>query len=84
MIKKFKTDDDYEQILADAPALNAGAFGLWVRVFIVSVKEIQQGSNDEGARSFLFDESNDFLQWILDELGISHAALIERLKRPKD
>lgn len=57
-----------------------GIYGLWLRVVILSVMEIQSGRfSTSAAESFLFDPDNIFFDFVAGELGYEPAGLRERM-----
>jgi len=68
--------------LLETPALRSGIFALWLRVFILSVKEIQRGRHsDTAAQAFLFDPENEFFDYVSECLGYEPDAMRERIRK---
>jgi len=71
---------DIEELL-ESPALRSGVYGLWLRVFVLSVKEIQRGYGDTAAQAFLYDTENEFFDFVSDYLGYEPDAMRERIRK---
>lgn len=66
---------DVDEILAAEPTLRKGIAGLWLQVFLLSVRELQTGDNSEAARYFIFDPGNFAMDIVAEELDVTPAAL---------
>jgi len=73
-------DQDIDNLL-ESPALRSGVYGLWLRVFLISVLEIRRGYNDTAAQAFLFDPENEFFAFVAECLGYEPAAMRERIRK---
>lgn len=67
--------------LLESPALRCGVYGLWLRVFVLSVKEIRRGYGDTAARAFLYDPENVFFDYVSECLGYEPDAMRERIRK---
>ncbi|MBP7766586.1 MAG: hypothetical protein KA113_15470 [Syntrophaceae bacterium] len=77
-IKPMDHEIDIEDLL-ESPALRSGVYGLWLRVFVLSVKEIRRGYGDTAAQAFLYDPENEFFDYVSEFLGYEPAAMRERI-----
>jgi len=77
---KLNTDPDIDSLL-ETPELKTGEYGLWLRVFIISVFEIRSGRWNTAAKDFLFDPENEFFDYVSDCLGYDPEAMRARIKR---
>lgn len=67
----------------DDPEAKSGVYGLWLRVFFISVTEYLQADkfSQVAAESFLFDPQNLFFDFVSDAMGYEPQALRERIKK---
>jgi len=71
---------DIEDLL-ESPALRSGVYGLWLRVFLISVLEIRRGYGNTAAQAFLFDPENEFFAYVAECLGYEPDAMRERIRK---
>lgn len=58
-----------------------GIYGLWLRVVVLSVLELQEGRfSTSAAESFLFDLGNVFFDFVAERMGYEPEALRERIR----
>ena len=69
----------------DDPEAKSGVYGLWLRVFFISVFEYLQGHrfSQVAAEDFLFDPENVFFDYVSDAMGYEPQALRQRIKKAK-
>ena len=67
--------------LLETPALRSGVYGLWLRVFLISVLEIRRGYGNTAAQAFLFDPENEFFAYVAECLGYEPDAMRERIRK---
>lgn len=59
-----------------------GVYGLWLRVVVLSVLELQEGRvGSSTAESFLFDPENAFFDYVAEQMGYEPEALREKIRR---
>ena len=67
--------------LLETPALRSGVYGLWLRVFLISVLELRRGYGDTAAKAFLYDPENEFFDYVAECLGYEPDAMRERIRK---
>jgi len=59
----------------------SGAYRLWLAVTYSAVETLRKSSGkDERARSFLFDENNQFVEAVFDQLNIDPSVMRKRVR----
>ena len=58
-----------------------GIYGLWLRIFALSVNELQRVYGDTAAQAFLYDPDNQFFDYVSERLGYEPAAMRERIRK---
>lgn len=71
-----------DELFREEPSLRSGVFGLWLRIFMLSISELkEERTGTQAARDFLFDPGNVFFDFVAEELGYQADGLRERITK---
>lgn len=82
MVNHIETDFEFNE---NDPHAKSGAYGLWLRVLYISVREYLHANkfSSIAAESFLFDPENVFFDYVSDSMGYEPQALRQRIKKAR-